>query len=166
MAIRMEKVVMVERAIKHLRLFNAVLSINSTVFICHHFCCVWIKMAFWLTCRWLLARVCHRLFTTFPANLLRSFPHPHLKGLKPTFVSWWQWQFLQYPAEMPVNCFRGRDDTAALEKPKQLLQEAVILPAIRPDVFRGIRRPWKVRLLLGHTAADQLQYTVVVRHTA
>ena len=37
MAIRV--VMMVERGIKHLRL-NAVLSINSTVFISHHFCCV------------------------------------------------------------------------------------------------------------------------------
>jgi len=38
----------------------------------------------------------------------------------------------------------GRDDIADLEDAKKLLQEAVVLPLVVPEVFRGIRRPWKV----------------------
>lgn len=41
-----------------------------------------------------------------------------------------------------------RDDIADLENAKKLLQEAVVLPLVVPDVFKGIRRPWKVRQLL------------------
>jgi len=38
-----------------------------------------------------------------------------------------------------------RDDIADLENAKKLLQEAVVLPLVVPEVFKGIRRPWKVR---------------------
>jgi len=37
-----------------------------------------------------------------------------------------------------------RDDIADLENAKKLLQEAVVLPLVVPEVFKGIRRPWKV----------------------
>lgn len=37
-----------------------------------------------------------------------------------------------------------RDQVADLVEAKKLLQEAVVLPLIIPDFFKGIRRPWKV----------------------
>jgi katanin p60 ATPase-containing subunit A1 len=37
-----------------------------------------------------------------------------------------------------------RGDIAELEEAKRLLQEAVVLPLVMPDFFKGIRRPWKV----------------------
>ena len=41
------------------------------------------------------------------------------------------------------------DDIAGLEEVKGLLQEAVVLPALMPDFFTGIRRPWRGVLLYG-----------------
>ncbi|XP_005093317.1 katanin p60 ATPase-containing subunit A1 [Aplysia californica] len=41
------------------------------------------------------------------------------------------------------------DDIASLKDAKKLLEEAVVLPLIVPDVFRGIRRPWKGVLMVG-----------------
>ena len=41
------------------------------------------------------------------------------------------------------------DSIAGLEEPKKLLKEAVILPLIMPDFFKGIRRPWKGVLMHG-----------------
>lgn len=38
---------------------------------------------------------------------------------------------------------------AGLADAKSILQEAVVLPIIMPDFFRGIRRPWKGILLVG-----------------
>lgn len=43
--------------------------------------------------------------------------------------------------------FLQRDDIADLEEAKKLLREAVVLPMWMPDFFKGIRRPWKVRLI-------------------
>lgn len=43
--------------------------------------------------------------------------------------------------------FFQRDDIADLEEAKKLLREAVVLPMWMPDFFKGIRRPWKVRLI-------------------
>ena len=40
-------------------------------------------------------------------------------------------------------------DIAGLDDAKSLLQEAVVLPLIMPDFFRGIRRPWKGILMIG-----------------
>lgn len=40
-------------------------------------------------------------------------------------------------------------DIASLEDAKRLLNEAVVLPMLIPDFFRGIRRPWKGVLLYG-----------------
>ena len=39
-----------------------------------------------------------------------------------------------------------RDDIADLSDAKKLLEEAVVLPIIVPDIFKGIRRPWKVSI--------------------
>ena len=38
---------------------------------------------------------------------------------------------------------------AGLNEAKAILQEAVVLPIIMPDFFKGIRRPWKGILLVG-----------------
>ena len=37
-------------------------------------------------------------------------------------------------------------DIAELQQAKSLLEEAVVLPMLMPDYFKGIRRPWKVHL--------------------
>jgi katanin p60 ATPase-containing subunit A1 len=39
-------------------------------------------------------------------------------------------------------------DVAGCIAAKKLLQEAVVLPLYMPDFFKGIRRPWKVLLIL------------------
>lgn len=41
------------------------------------------------------------------------------------------------------------DDIAELDDAKRVLQEAVILPLLMPDYFKGIRRPWKGVCLFG-----------------
>ena len=41
------------------------------------------------------------------------------------------------------------DDIAGLENAKDALREAVLLPLLMPDFFRGVRRPWKGVLLYG-----------------
>jgi katanin p60 ATPase-containing subunit A1 len=40
-------------------------------------------------------------------------------------------------------------DIASLEDAKRLLQEAVVLPLLMPEVYTGIREPWKGVLLFG-----------------
>ena len=40
-------------------------------------------------------------------------------------------------------------DIAGLHNAKALLQEAVVLPLMMPDFFKGIRRPWKGVLMVG-----------------
>jgi len=41
------------------------------------------------------------------------------------------------------------DDIAELEKAKDILTEAVLLPLMMPHLFTGIRRAWKGVLLFG-----------------
>lgn len=41
------------------------------------------------------------------------------------------------------------DAIAGLEQAKSLLEEAVVLPLVMPDYFKGIRRPWKGVLMFG-----------------
>mgnify|MGYP006277535241 CR=1 FL=1 len=41
------------------------------------------------------------------------------------------------------------DDIAGLEKSKQILREAIVLPILKPDLFVGARRPWSGVLLFG-----------------
>ncbi len=41
------------------------------------------------------------------------------------------------------------DDIAELVETKKLLQEAVLLPILMPQFFKGIRRPWKGVLMFG-----------------
>ncbi len=41
------------------------------------------------------------------------------------------------------------EDVAGLEKAKQALREAIVLPLMRPDLFTGARKPWKGILLFG-----------------
>ena len=40
-------------------------------------------------------------------------------------------------------------DIADLDEAKKLLQEAVLLPILMPEYFKGIRRPWKGVLMFG-----------------
>ena len=41
------------------------------------------------------------------------------------------------------------EDIADLDETKQLLQEAVLLPILMPEFFKGIRRPWRGVLMYG-----------------
>ncbi|CAH8573493.1 unnamed protein product [Dicrocoelium dendriticum] len=41
------------------------------------------------------------------------------------------------------------DDIAELEEAKRLLKEAVVLPMVLPNFFKGIRRPWRGVLMVG-----------------
>lgn len=41
------------------------------------------------------------------------------------------------------------EDVAGLENAKQALKEAIILPSRFPDIFVGLRKPWKGILLYG-----------------
>jgi len=41
------------------------------------------------------------------------------------------------------------DDIASLDDAKNILQEAVLLPLLAPDLFIGIRRPWSGVLMFG-----------------
>jgi len=41
------------------------------------------------------------------------------------------------------------DDIAELDEAKKILQEAVLLPILMPQYFKGIRRPWKGVLMFG-----------------
>lgn len=41
------------------------------------------------------------------------------------------------------------DDIAELGETKNLLKEAVLLPILMPEYFKGIRRPWKGILMFG-----------------
>lgn len=41
------------------------------------------------------------------------------------------------------------DDIAELQKAKDVLEEAVLLPLAMPHLFKGIRRAWKGVLLFG-----------------
>ena len=41
------------------------------------------------------------------------------------------------------------EDVAGLENAKQGLKEAIILPSRFPDIFVGLRKPWKGILLYG-----------------
>ena len=41
------------------------------------------------------------------------------------------------------------DDIAALDTAKRLLNEAIVLPLMMPELFTGIRKPWQGVLLFG-----------------
>lgn len=45
---------------------------------------------------------------------------------------------------------------AGLAEAKSILQEAVVLPIIMPDFFKGIRRPWKGILLVGPPGGERV----------
>lgn len=47
------------------------------------------------------------------------------------------------------RCNVSWDDIASLDDAKRLLKEAVVLPLLMPELFTGIREPWKGVLLFG-----------------
>jgi len=53
------------------------------------------------------------------------------------------------------------DSIAGLGEAKQLLQEAVVLPLWMPDLFKGIRRPWKGVLMFGPPGTGNTQVLMV-----
>ncbi|MHA1394941.1 MAG: ATP-binding protein [Promethearchaeota archaeon] len=40
-------------------------------------------------------------------------------------------------------------DIVNLDKPKKILKEAIVIPLLRPELFKGIRKPWTEILLYG-----------------
>ena len=40
-------------------------------------------------------------------------------------------------------------DIAGLEEAKRIIKEAVVLPCLMPEYFKGIRRPWRGVMLFG-----------------
>ena len=53
-------------------------------------------------------------------------------------------------------------DIADLKEAKNLLEEAVVLPMLIPDFFRGIRRPWKGVLMVGPPGTGKTLLTKAV----
>lgn len=49
------------------------------------------------------------------------------------------------------------NNVAGLNDAKAILQEAVVLPVIMPEFFKGIRRPWKGILMVGPPGKDKLR---------
>lgn len=58
-------------------------------------------------------------------------------GYEPHLVESLEKDILQRNPSIPWN------DVAGLNEAKAILQEAVVLPIIMPEFFKGIRRPWK-----------------------
>lgn len=52
-------------------------------------------------------------------------------------------------------------DIAGLHDAKGILQEAVVLPMIMPDFFRGIRRPWRGILLVGPVSNLDIYFIII-----
>ncbi len=67
------------------------------------------------------------------------------------------------PSEHPPVTF---DHIASHTHAKQVLQEAVVLPAILPELFTGIRAPWKGVLLFGPPGTGKTMLARAVAATA
>lgn len=66
-----------------------------------------------------------------------------LKNIDPKMVELIRSEIIDSGAEITW------EDIAGLEYAKNTIQEAVVLPMLRPDIFTGLRRPPKAILLFG-----------------
>ena len=77
---------------------------------------------------------------------------------------WWvDWENKQYTEHLDVRDYIDYVDEVneqGLHDSKALLQEAVVLPLIMPDFFKGIRRPWKGVLMVGPPGIKLTLYTI------
>ena len=77
------------------------------------------------------------------AFLLSRYPNDNGKGPDTDLISMIEREVLE--SNPNINF----DDIAELDSAKKTLQEAVILPLLLPNFFKGVRRPWKGVLLYG-----------------
>jgi len=75
--------------------------------------------------------------------LLSRYPSDNGKGPDSDLISMLEREVLE------TNPNVNFDDIAELDTAKKTLQEAVILPLLLPNFFKGLRRPWKGVLLYG-----------------
>lgn len=76
-------------------------------------------------------------------NAKKSDVHPALKNIDPKMIELIENEIMD--KGIPI-CW---DDVAGLARVKSVIQEIVVLPLLRPDIFTGIRRPPKGVLLFG-----------------
>ncbi|XP_046404109.1 katanin p60 ATPase-containing subunit A1-like [Ischnura elegans] len=70
-------------------------------------------------------------------------PHPIVSGFETHMVEALEREILQRGPGIPWTRVAG------LREAKAILQEAMVLPLLMPDFFKGIRRPWKGVLMVG-----------------
>ncbi|XP_055298728.1 fidgetin-like protein 1 isoform X2 [Sitodiplosis mosellana] len=69
--------------------------------------------------------------------------HPSLKNVEPKMIEAIMNEIIDQGDKVEWHCIAG------LEYAKKMLQEAVVLPILRPDIFTGLRQPPRGVLLFG-----------------
>ncbi|XP_071445604.1 katanin p60 ATPase-containing subunit A-like 1 isoform X2 [Hetaerina americana] len=77
------------------------------------------------------------------SHLGTSQGHPIISGFENHMVEALEREILQKGPGVPWTRVAG------LREAKSILQEAMVLPLLMPDFFKGIRRPWKGVLMVG-----------------